>query len=274
MHQEEVCTESQRERITVLQTGELWHGFYLFQHSAQNSLTRIPVATGQWKLLQTFSQPWRECFAAAFPLLFLGIMWLSHLALHWKFTSHCQVHTNELLFWEQQKKKKNPLNKLLNFFCWTILQVAGANAFTQLADCKCSARFACTTNELKLGRRTEIQFHPYSLPFPVTEPSPLQHLPFRIPILYFSKESVHCLISTCIGEVTYDSHHFNRLAAPKHVKIATIISPTFPSLAPHRIKSSMNPVGITYALVCFYNLEREFDIFWKWCLQTSYSLQK
>lgn len=92
-------------------------------------------------------------------------------------------------------------------------------------------------------------------------PSPLQHLPFRIPVLYFSKESVHCLISKCIGKVIYDSHHFNRLAAPKHVKIATIISPTFPSLAPHRRKSLMNPVGITHALVCFYNLEKEFDIF-------------
>lgn len=112
----------------------------------------------------------------------------------------------------------------------------------------------CTTNELKLGSRTEIRFHPYSLPFPAPEPSPLQHLPFRIPILHFSKESVHRLISKCIGEVIYDSHYYNRLAASKHVKIATIISPTFPSLAPHRRKSLINPVGVIHALVCFYNL--------------------
>lgn len=106
------------------------------------------------------------------------------------------------------------------------------------------------------------------------EPSPLQHLPFRLHILYSSKESVHCLISKCIGEVIYDSHYYNRLAAPKHVKIATIISPTFPSLAPHRRKSLIKSVGVTLALVC-RNLQRKFDIFRKWwCLQTSYSLQK
>lgn len=273
MHQEEVCTESQRERITVLQTGDLWHGFYLFRHKIH--WPGFPLPQGSAFIYRRLHMCWHEDFAAAFPLLFLGIMWLSHLALRWKFTSHCQVHMNELLFWEQQKKKKNPLNKLLNFFCWTILQVAGANAFTKLADCKCGACFACTTNELKWGSRIEIQFHPCSLPFPVPEPSPLQHLPFRIPILYSSTESVHCLISKCIGEVIYDSHYYNRLAAPKRVKIATIISPTFPSLAPHRRKSLINPVGVTHALVCFYNLQREFDIFWKWwCLQTSYSLQK
>lgn len=107
------------------------------------------------------------------------------------------------------------------------------------------------------------------------EPSPLQQLPFRLHILYSSKESVHCLISKCIGEVIYDSHYYNRLAAPKHVKTATIISPTFPSLAPHRRKSLIKSVGVTLALVCFYNLQRKFDIFRKWwCLQTSYSLQK
>lgn len=109
--------------------------------------------------------------------------------------------------------------------------------------------------------RTKIQLHPYRLPFPVLEPSSLQYLPFRIPILYFSKESVHCLISKCTGEVIYDSHYYNRLAAPKHVKIATIISPTFPSLAPHRRKCLINPVGVIHALVCFYNLQSEFDIF-------------
>lgn len=273
MHQEEVCTESQRESITVLQTGDLWHGFYLFQHSAQNSLTKIPIATGQWIHLQRFSHALAWEFCCSIPATVPGNHVVNSPCTALKIYLSLSSAYEWASFLGTAKEKKNPLNKLLNFFCWTIVQVAGAKAFTKLARCKCGACFACTTNKLKWGNRTKIQSHPYRLPFPVLEPSPLQYLPFRIPILYFSKESVHCLISKCTGEVIYDSHYYNRLAAPKHVKIATIISPTFPSLAPHRRKRLINPVGVIHALVCFYNLQSEFDIFWKWwCLQTSYSL--
>lgn len=113
----------------------------------------FPLSQGLGFNYRYFHIPGHEDFAAAFPLLFLGIVWLSHLALHWEFTSRCQVHMNELLFWELQKEKKNPLNKLLNSFCWTIPQVAGVNAFTKLADCKCRACFACAAKEFKGGEQ-------------------------------------------------------------------------------------------------------------------------
>lgn len=182
-------------------------GFICFSTQHKIHWPGFPLPQGSELIYKCFHMPWHENFAAEFPLLFLGIMWLSHLVLHWKFTSHCQVHMNELLFWEQQKKKKDPWNKLLNFFCWTILQVAGVKAFTRVADGKCSTCFACTTNELTCENRTGIQFHPASLPFPVPEPSPLQCLPLRIPTLYSSKEPVHCLIYKYIDEVIYDSHY-------------------------------------------------------------------
>lgn len=182
MHQEEVCTESQRERIRVLQTGDLWHGFYLFQHSAQNSLTRIPIATGQWIHLQTFSHAsaWRFCCSvpAAVPGNHVVKLPCTALKIYLSLSSAYEWAA----FLGTAKEKKHPMNKLLNFFYWTILQVAGAKAFTKLAVCKCCACFACTANKLKWGSRIETRFHPYSLPLPMPEPSPLQHLPFRIPI--------------------------------------------------------------------------------------------
>lgn len=158
---------------------------------------------------------WHEDFAAAFLPPILGIMWVSHLALHWKCTSHCQVHMNELLFLGTARGKKNTLNKLLNFFCWTPLQVAGVNAFTKLLQ-TANAVPAMLVLQSNSNRESRNLGSPIRSPILVREPSPLQCLPFRIPILYFSKDSVHC-------EVIYDTRYYNCLAAPKQVKIATII---------------------------------------------------
>lgn len=140
-----------------------------------------------------------------------------------------------------------------------------------LPDCKCSACFACAAKEFKWGSRRDLQFHPYNLPLPCERvlSSAASAIQNTYPVFL---QGVSSLWS---GEVIYDFHYYNRLAAPKRVKIATMISPTFPSLPPHRRKSLINSVGITRALGCFYNLQVEFDTFWKrWSLQTSYSLQK
>lgn len=155
MHQEEVCTESQRERITVLQTGDLWHGFYLFQHSAQNSLTKIPIATGQWIHLQRFSHALAWGFCCSIPATVPGNHVVNSPCTALKIYLSLSSAYEWASFLGTAKEKKNPLNKLFNFFCWTIVQVAGAKAFTKLARCKCSACFACTTNKLKWGNRTE-----------------------------------------------------------------------------------------------------------------------
>lgn len=146
MHQEEVCTESQRERITVLQTGDLWHGFYLFQHSAQNSLTRIPIATGQWIHLQRFSHalPWGFC--CSIPATVPGNHVVKSPCAALKIYLSLSSAYEWASFFGNSKRKKNPLNKLLNFFCWTALQVAGAKPFTKLADRKCGACLAPQMN--------------------------------------------------------------------------------------------------------------------------------
>lgn len=146
MHQEEVCTESQRQRITVLQTGNLCRGFYLFQHLEQNSLTRIPIATGQWIHLQMFS----HALAWGFCCSILATVPENHVVKSPCAAQKIYLSLSSAYEWASflgtAKGKKNPLNKLFNFFCWTILQVAGAKAFTKLADCKCTACFACNTN--------------------------------------------------------------------------------------------------------------------------------
>lgn len=179
MHQEEVCTESQRKRIAGLQTGDLWHGFDLFQHSAQNSLTKIPIATGQWIHLQRFPRALAWGFCCGIPTAVPGNRAVKSPCTAPKIYLSLSSAYEWVSFLGTAKEKKNPLNKLLNFFCWTILQVAGVKAFTELADWKCGACFAGTTNELKWGSRTGTRVHPGRLPSPVPEPSPLQHLPVR-----------------------------------------------------------------------------------------------
>lgn len=156
----------------------------------------FPLSQGLGFNYRYFHIPGHEDFAAAFPLLFLGIVWLSHLALHWEFTSRCQVHMNELLFWELQKEKKNPLNKLLNSFCWTIPQVAGVNAFTKLLrTANAVPALLVLQRNLRGGAEAISSFiHTISLSH-VSEASPLQRLPFRTPILYFSEESAHCEVA-------------------------------------------------------------------------------